>query len=238
MMWPWLLQIQPLLTSRSRAAEKEKTRCGCGRDVVGWKRAMTDDGRLAEEAWQTTALAGMAAARGGVRGWHDACPLEVEVGLAWGGAAGGWRPAWRGWWRRRRARRDEALPAVEEASTVRRGGASGGFSLVYGARRLAGEGAGAVVPCAGRSLTVVGHRASRGLAGGERRVKTQPGLTLAGNDDVRSVIPLLRELSCRLIPQVWMSGESPVSVLFETLTDSGGGIFRRFSSWRRCLDIP
>uniref|UniRef100_A0A0E0EEZ9 Uncharacterized protein n=1 Tax=Oryza meridionalis TaxID=40149 RepID=A0A0E0EEZ9_9ORYZ len=62
---------------------------------------------------------------------------------------------------------------------------------------------------------VVEHRgASCGLAGGKRR---------AGSDDARSVIPLLRALSCGLIPHVWMPYESPVSVLFETLTDGGGG---------------
>uniref|UniRef100_A0A0E0PVC4 Uncharacterized protein n=1 Tax=Oryza rufipogon TaxID=4529 RepID=A0A0E0PVC4_ORYRU len=52
--------------------------------------------------------------------------------------------------------------------------------------------------------------AARGFAGGERRVKTQPGLDRAGNDDARSVMPLLRTLSCRhLIPHAWMPGESP-----------------------------
>uniref|UniRef100_A0A0E0J344 Uncharacterized protein n=1 Tax=Oryza nivara TaxID=4536 RepID=A0A0E0J344_ORYNI len=51
----------------------------------------------------------------------------------------------------------------------------------------------------------------------------------AGNIEARSVILLLRALSYCLIPRVWMSGESLVSVLFETLTDGGGGVFRRFS---------
>jgi hypothetical protein len=57
-------------------------------------------------------------------------------------------------------------------------------------------GADAVVPRASRSLMVVEHRsASCGLAGGDWRVKTQPSLDQAGNDDVRRVIPLLRMLS-------------------------------------------
>lgn len=48
-------------------------------------------------------------------------------------------------------------------------------------------------PCG--SLMVVEHRsASCGLAGGDWRVKTQPSLDQAGNDDVRRVIPLLRTL--------------------------------------------
>ncbi len=47
---------------------------------------------------------------------------------------------------------------------------------------------------------------SRGFAGGERRVKTQPGLGRTDNDE----FPLLRALSCCLTPQGWLPGESPV----------------------------
>jgi hypothetical protein len=127
--------------------------------------------------------------------------------------AGGWLGAMRrGQQWRRPTRCEEELPVGAVRSTAHEGWPAGG--------------AGAVVPHVGRGWTVVEHRgASRGLAGGERRVKTQPSLGRAGNDDARSVIPLLRALSCRLIPRVWTLGESPVSVLFETLTDDGGSVF-------------
>ncbi|BAT05343.1 Os08g0401901 [Oryza sativa Japonica Group] len=51
------------------------------------------------------------------------------------------------------------------------------------------------------------------LAGGGRRVKTQPGLGRTDNRWRSSVIPLLRVLSCRLTPQRLLPGESPVSAL-------------------------
>uniref|UniRef100_A0A0E0QKB4 Uncharacterized protein n=1 Tax=Oryza rufipogon TaxID=4529 RepID=A0A0E0QKB4_ORYRU len=55
------------------------------------------------------------------------------------------------------------------------------------------------------------HRCvSRGLAGDELRVKTQPGLGRTDND---GSFPLLRALSCRLIPQGWLPSESPILAL-------------------------
>uniref|UniRef100_A0A0D3H0K8 Uncharacterized protein n=1 Tax=Oryza barthii TaxID=65489 RepID=A0A0D3H0K8_9ORYZ len=63
---------------------------------------------------------------------------------------------------------------------------------------------------------MVEHRCvSRGLAGGERPVKTQPGL---GWTDNNGSFPLLRALSCCLIPQGWLPGES----LWRSVTLSGG----------------
>jgi hypothetical protein len=60
--------------------------------------------------------------------------------------------------------------------------------------------AGAVVPHVGRGWTVVELCGVSGFADGERRVKTQPGLGRAGNDDARASLPLLRALSCCLTP--------------------------------------
>jgi hypothetical protein len=63
---------------------------------------------------------------------------------------------------------------------------------------------------------VVEHRCvSRGLASGERQVKTQPGLGRTDNDRARVSFPLLRVLSCRLTPQGWLPGESLVFSLLK-----------------------
>uniref|UniRef100_A0A0D9ZUR5 Uncharacterized protein n=1 Tax=Oryza glumipatula TaxID=40148 RepID=A0A0D9ZUR5_9ORYZ len=59
--------------------------------------------------------------------------------------------------------------------------------------------------------------------GGERRVKTQPGLGRADND---GSFPLLRALSCCLTPQGQLPGESPVSAPL-----SPDGRRRRFVYW-------
>nr|BAC15933.1 hypothetical protein [Oryza sativa Japonica Group]BAD31443.1 hypothetical protein [Oryza sativa Japonica Group] len=85
---------------------------------------------------------------------------------------------------RRLARRDEAWPAVTEAGTMRGGGAAGGCGADYGARRLAGGGHRCSGPICQQRLDS-GRASGRqhGFAGGERRVKIQPGLSRAGNDD-------------------------------------------------------
>uniref|UniRef100_A0A0E0PIN0 Uncharacterized protein n=1 Tax=Oryza rufipogon TaxID=4529 RepID=A0A0E0PIN0_ORYRU len=97
-----------------------------------------------------------------------------EADLVRGGVANGGR-GWPGavrcgqWWRHARCEEEE-LPMGAVRSTTHRGRPAGG--------------ADAVVPHVGRGWMVVEHRgASRRLAGGERRVKTQPGLGRACNDD-------------------------------------------------------
>uniref|UniRef100_A0A0E0HWU7 Uncharacterized protein n=1 Tax=Oryza nivara TaxID=4536 RepID=A0A0E0HWU7_ORYNI len=96
--------------------------------------------------------------------------------LAWRGDA---QPA-----ARRPAQHDEAWPAVTEAGTVRGGVAAGRYGADYGARRLAGGGHRCSGPICRQRLDS-GRASGRqhGFAGGERRVKTQPGLGRAGNDD-------------------------------------------------------
>uniref|UniRef100_A0A0D3H1A6 Uncharacterized protein n=1 Tax=Oryza barthii TaxID=65489 RepID=A0A0D3H1A6_9ORYZ len=77
------------------------------------------------------------------------------------------------------------------------GGAAGGCGAVFGARRLADGGYWCRGPTCRQSLS----------GGGERRVKTKPGLARTDND---GQFPLLRALSCCLTPQGWLPGESPV----------------------------
>uniref|UniRef100_A0A0E0EDQ0 Uncharacterized protein n=1 Tax=Oryza meridionalis TaxID=40149 RepID=A0A0E0EDQ0_9ORYZ len=89
--------------------------------------------------------------------------------------------------RRRRPRCEEERPG-------------GGCGVVFGARRLAGGGR----RCSGSTCQ---QRLSGGGASvrDERRVKTLPGL--AGPT---TMFPLLRALSCHLIPQGCLPGENPV----------------------------
>nr|BAC84364.1 hypothetical protein [Oryza sativa Japonica Group] len=65
--------------------------------------------------------------------------------------------------------------------------------------------------------TAEAENGTRGSAGRRRRP--------AGNDGFQSITPFFGH--CRAIPcpLVRLPGEKPVSVLFETLTDSGGGAF-------------
>uniref|UniRef100_A0A0E0J0D5 Uncharacterized protein n=1 Tax=Oryza nivara TaxID=4536 RepID=A0A0E0J0D5_ORYNI len=90
--------------------------------------------------------------------------------------------------RRASAGRDEARSVVKEATTMQ-GGAAGGCGAVFGARRLAS-----------------GGRQCSGLAGDERRVKTQPVLGQTDND-----------------------GRKPSLGSFESLTDGGGGFLSLLS---------
>uniref|UniRef100_A0A0E0F4E0 Uncharacterized protein n=1 Tax=Oryza meridionalis TaxID=40149 RepID=A0A0E0F4E0_9ORYZ len=73
-----------------------------------------------------------------------------------------------------------------------RGGAAGGCGAVFGARRLAGGG----------PLVQWSHMSAEvkrwWSIDDEWRMKTQPGLGQTDND---GSFPLLRALSCRLIPQ-------------------------------------
>uniref|UniRef100_A0A0E0E240 DUF834 domain-containing protein n=1 Tax=Oryza meridionalis TaxID=40149 RepID=A0A0E0E240_9ORYZ len=117
---------------------------------------------------------------------REARPVVKEAGVARGGAAGG---------KRRRSRCKEELPVDVARSSAHECWPVGGVDVV--------------VPHVGRA--VVEHRYdSRGLVGNERRVKTQPGLGRTDND---GSFPLLKVLSCRLIPQGWLLGESPVLAL-------------------------
>uniref|UniRef100_A0A0D3H3M1 Uncharacterized protein n=1 Tax=Oryza barthii TaxID=65489 RepID=A0A0D3H3M1_9ORYZ len=73
---------------------------------------MDDHGRLAREVWQMTAFGrhgsgGRSAQRLARR--VEARPVVAEIGMARGGVASGGRPAWR----------DEARPAMDEASLAR-----------------------------------------------------------------------------------------------------------------------
>uniref|UniRef100_A0A0E0Q845 Uncharacterized protein n=1 Tax=Oryza rufipogon TaxID=4529 RepID=A0A0E0Q845_ORYRU len=97
----------------------------------------------------------------------------------------------------------EARLVVEEATTVR-GGAAGACGAVFDVRRLAGGVRRCSGPTCRQRLSGGEHRCvSRGLAGGERRVKTQLGLSRTDNDE-------------------WLPGESPVLGSFEPPTDGGG----------------
>uniref|UniRef100_A0A0E0G970 Uncharacterized protein n=1 Tax=Oryza nivara TaxID=4536 RepID=A0A0E0G970_ORYNI len=127
------------------------------------------------------------------------------------GATDGGRPDWlerRVRWWRRPAWRDEARPTVKVATTVREGAASR-CGAVFGTRRLAGRGCRCSGPTCRQRLSDSGA-SIRGLVSDEQRVKTQPGFGRTDND---GSFPLPRALSCHLIPQGWLPGESPVLAL-------------------------
>uniref|UniRef100_A0A0E0NH65 Uncharacterized protein n=1 Tax=Oryza rufipogon TaxID=4529 RepID=A0A0E0NH65_ORYRU len=93
---------------------------------------------------------------------------------------------------------------VKVATTVR-GGAASGCGAVFGTRRLAGRGCRCSGPTCRQRLSD-GGASIRGLASDEQPVKTQPGFGRTDND---GSFPLPRALSCHLIPQGWLPGESP-----------------------------